>query len=136
MSWPGKKQDESPLNAGMMNVNRCIANNVFIFPCNRLSRNPTSRHALWDFIKENWDMLTKRYVGSMALLGNIVKAGVGRFTSEEMAQDCEKFFEGKNANDISRPIAQSLEVIRSNAKWVARDTEDVREWLSSKGYLA
>ncbi|KAH7054028.1 aminopeptidase [Linnemannia elongata] len=101
-----------------------------------LSRNPTSRHALWDFIKENWDMLTKRYVGSMALLGNIVKAGVGRFTSEEMAQDCEKFFEGKNVNDISRPIAQSLEVIRSNAKWVARDAEDVREWLSSKGYLA
>ncbi|KAF9907526.1 Aminopeptidase 2 mitochondrial [Linnemannia zychae] len=101
-----------------------------------LSRNTTSRHALWDFIKENWDMLTKRYVGSMALLGNIVKAGVGRFTSEEMAKDCEKFFEGKKVDDISRPIAQSLEVIRSNAKWVARDAEDVREWLSSKGYLA
>ncbi|KAG0375070.1 Aminopeptidase 2 mitochondrial [Mortierella sp. AD032] len=101
-----------------------------------LSRNTTSRHALWDFIKENWDMLTKRYEGSMALLGNIVKAGVGRFTSEEMAKDCEKFFEGKKVNDISRPIAQSLEVIRSNAKWVARDAEDVREWLSSKGYLA
>ncbi|KAG0273411.1 Aminopeptidase 2 mitochondrial [Linnemannia exigua] len=101
-----------------------------------LSRNTTSRHALWEFIKENWDMLTKRYEGSMALLGNIVKAGVGRFTSEEMAKDCEKFFEGKKVNDISRPIAQSLEVIRSNAKWVARDAEDVREWLSSKGYLA
>ncbi|KAG0321007.1 Aminopeptidase 2 mitochondrial [Linnemannia gamsii] len=101
-----------------------------------LSRNPTSRHALWDFIKENWVMLTERYVGSMALLGNIVKAGVGRFTSEEMAKDCEEFFEGKKVDDISRPIAQSLEVIRSNAKWVARDAEDVREWLSSKGYLA
>ncbi|ORZ10044.1 aminopeptidase [Lobosporangium transversale] len=101
-----------------------------------LSRNPTSRHALWDYIKINWEMLSTRYDGSMALLGNIVKSGVGRFTSEEMAKDCEGFFEGKKVDDISRPIAQSLEVIRSNAKWVARDLEDVRQWLVSKGYLA
>ncbi|KAF8939128.1 aminopeptidase [Dissophora ornata] len=101
-----------------------------------LSRNPTARHVLWDYIKANWEMLGKRYEGSMALLGNIVKSGVGRFTSEEMAKDCESFFENKNVNDISRPIAQSLEVIRSNAKWVARDAEDVRQWLVSKGYLA
>ncbi|KAF9169052.1 Aminopeptidase 2 mitochondrial [Mortierella sp. AD011] len=101
-----------------------------------LSRNTTARHDLWDYIKTNWDMLNVRYDGSMALLGNIVKSGVGRFTSEEMAKDCENFFEGKKVNDISRPIAQSLEVIRSNAKWVARDAEDVRQWLTEKGYLA
>ncbi|KAG0013555.1 Aminopeptidase 2 mitochondrial [Entomortierella chlamydospora] len=101
-----------------------------------LSRNTTARHDLWDYIKTNWDMLSVRYDGSMALLGNIVKSGVGRFTSEEMAKDCENFFEGKKVNDISRPIAQSLEVIRSNAKWVARDAEDVRQWLTEKGYLA
>ncbi|KAF9348049.1 Aminopeptidase 2 mitochondrial [Mortierella sp. AD094] len=101
-----------------------------------LSRNPTARHDLWDYIKTNWDMLSVRYDGSMALLGNIVKSGVGRFTSEEMAKDCENFFEGKKVDDISRPIAQSLEVIRSNAKWVARDAEDVRQWLAEKGYLA
>ncbi|KAG0195736.1 Aminopeptidase 2 mitochondrial, partial [Mortierella sp. GBA30] len=100
-----------------------------------LSRNTSSRHVLWEYIKANWDMLTKRYEGSMALLGNIVKSGVGRFVSEDMAKDCEKFFEGKNVDDIVRPIAQSLEVVRSNAKWVARDAEDVREWLVSKGYL-
>ncbi|KAG0299845.1 Aminopeptidase 2 mitochondrial [Dissophora globulifera] len=101
-----------------------------------LSRNPASRHVLWEYIKANWEMLSKRYDGSMALLGNIVKSGVGRFASEEMAKDCEAFFEGKNVNDISRPIAQSLEVIRSNAKWVTREADDVREWLVSKGYLA
>ncbi|KAF9963760.1 Aminopeptidase 2 mitochondrial [Modicella reniformis] len=101
-----------------------------------LSRNPTARHVLWDYIKTNWEVLSKRYEGSMALLGNIVKNGVGRFAHEDMAKDCETFFEGKNVNDISRPIAQSLEVIRSSAKWVARDAEDVRQWLASKGYLA
>ncbi|KAI1317204.1 Aminopeptidase 2 mitochondrial [Mortierella claussenii] len=100
-----------------------------------LSRNPHARHELWEYIKTNWEMLSNRYVGSMALLGNIVKSGVGRFTSEEMAKDCEAFFEGKKVDDISRPIAQSLEVIRSNAKWVARDADDVRQWLTSKGYL-
>ncbi|KAG0044198.1 Aminopeptidase 2 mitochondrial [Gryganskiella cystojenkinii] len=101
-----------------------------------LSRNPISRHALWEYIKSNWEMLNKRYEGSMALLGNIVKSGVGRFASEDMAKDCEQFFEGKNVDDISRPIAQSLEVVRSNAKWVSRDAEDVRQWLVTKGYLA
>ncbi|KAF9100853.1 Aminopeptidase 2 mitochondrial [Mortierella sp. AM989] len=101
-----------------------------------LSRNPTARHDLWDYIKTNWEMLSTRYDGSMALLGNIVKSGVGRFTSEEMAKDCENFFEGKKVDDISRPIAQSLEVIRANAKWVARDAEDVRQWFAEKGYLA
>lgn len=102
---------------------------------NRLSRNPTSRHVLWEYIKANWDMLTKRYEGSMALLGNIVKSGMGRFASEDMAKDCENFFEGKNVNDISRPIAQSLEIVRSNSKWVARDAENMREWFVAKGYL-
>ncbi|KAF9217277.1 Aminopeptidase 2 mitochondrial [Podila verticillata] len=101
-----------------------------------LSRNPTSRHTLWEYIKTNWTMLTKRYDGSMALLGNVVKSGVGRFASEEMAKDAEDFFKDKNVADINRPIAQSLEVVRSNAKWVARDAEDVREWFISRGYLA
>ncbi|KAG0343893.1 Aminopeptidase 2 mitochondrial [Podila humilis] len=100
-----------------------------------LSRNPTSRRTLWEYIKANWPMLTKRYDGSMALLGNIVKSGIGRFASEELAKDAEDFFKDKNVADINRPIAQSLEVVRSNAKWVARDAEDVREWFVSKGYL-
>ncbi|KAK3825248.1 MAG: aminopeptidase [Benniella sp.] len=100
-----------------------------------LSRNPLARHELWEYIKANWDMLNKRYEGSMALLGNIVKCGVGRFTHEDMAKDCEAFFEDKKVDDISRPIAQSLEVVRSNAKWVARDAEDMRQWFVSKGYL-
>ncbi|KAF9203865.1 Aminopeptidase 2 mitochondrial [Haplosporangium sp. Z 27] len=101
-----------------------------------LSRNPIARHDLWDYIKANWEMLSNRYDGSMTLLGNIVKNGVGRFTSEAMAKDCENFFEGKKVDDISRPIAQSLELIRSNAKWVTRDAEDVRQWLTEKGYIA
>ncbi|KAF9429405.1 Aminopeptidase 2 mitochondrial, partial [Entomortierella beljakovae] len=101
-----------------------------------LSRNTVARHDLWEYIKTNWETLCTRYDGSMAMLGNIVKSGVGRFTNEEMAKDCERFFEGKNVNDISRPIAQSLEVIRSNAKWVNRDTEDVRQWLTEKGYMS
>ncbi|KAF9557550.1 Aminopeptidase 2 mitochondrial [Mortierella alpina] len=100
-----------------------------------LSRNTASRHALWTYIKENWGMLTQRYEGSMALLGNIVKVGVGRFVAEDMAIDCEEFFKDKNVDDIVRPIAQSLEVVRSNAKWVARDAADVRSWLVSNGYL-
>ncbi|KAF9427522.1 Aminopeptidase 2 mitochondrial [Podila epigama] len=101
-----------------------------------LSRNPSSRHDLWEYIKANWGMLTERYDGSMALLGNIVKSGIGRFASEEMAKDAEAFFQDKKVSDINRPIAQSLEVVRSNAKWVSRDAEDVRAWLVAKGYLA
>lgn len=101
-----------------------------------LSRNPTARHKLWEYIKAHWETMNKRYEGSMALLGNIVKNGVGRFAHEDMAKDCEAFFADKKVDDISRPIAQSLEVIRSSAKWVERDAEDVRQWLVSKGYLA
>ncbi|KAF9585828.1 Aminopeptidase 2 mitochondrial [Lunasporangiospora selenospora] len=101
-----------------------------------LSRNPVSRHMLWDFIKTRWALLSTRYAGSMALLGNIVKQGVGRFASEDMYKECEAFFADKETADIARPIAQSLEIVRSNAKWVTRDAEDLRTWLEVNGYLA
>ncbi|KAG0265873.1 Aminopeptidase 2 mitochondrial [Actinomortierella ambigua] len=100
-----------------------------------LSRNTAARLALWEEIKQNWEMFTVRYAGSLALLGNIVKSGIGRFASNERADECEAFFKERNATDVTRPVAQSVETVRSNAKWVARDTEDVRQWLSSKGYL-
>ncbi|KAG0231570.1 Aminopeptidase 2 mitochondrial [Actinomortierella wolfii] len=100
-----------------------------------LSRNTASRHALWTYIKQNWETLTMRYEGSLAMLGNIVKSGVGRFASDTMADECEAFFKERDAKDVARPVAQSVETVRSNAKWVTRDAEDVRQWLSSKGYL-
>ncbi|CAG8584941.1 6606_t:CDS:1, partial [Paraglomus occultum] len=76
-----------------------------------------------------------RYSKSMTLFGNIVRFGTQHFASEADIADIENFFKDKDTKDITRPLQQSIEKIRSNAAWLGRDAKDVKDWLGSNGYL-
>ncbi|CAG8520004.1 9044_t:CDS:10 [Paraglomus brasilianum] len=97
--------------------------------------NRKARRPLWAFIKANWNKFYERYSKSMTLFGNIVRFGTQNFASEADIADIENFFKGKDTKDITRPLQQSIEKIRSNAAWLERDAKDVKDWLGSNGYL-
>ncbi|PWN42825.1 putative AAP1-alanine/arginine aminopeptidase [Ceraceosorus guamensis] len=96
---------------------------------------PQARKALWNWIKQNWDKLNTRFAGNNFSFGNIVKYALSNLADKEAIQDAESFFEGKQISKISMALAQSLDSIRTNVRWLDSDKQDVEQWLKSNGYL-
>lgn len=52
--------------------------------------------------------------------------------TEEHAQDVEQFFKEHPTPGTDRTVLQSIESIRLNAAWLARDKDSMREYLTSQ----
>ena len=91
---------------------------------NRHLRRPT-----WTFVMEHFDELKKRYDESGTLFGKMLESVLSAFVSEEDARQIEAFFAEHPAPKVSKAIARSLERIRLNARWRARDLASVEQWL-------
>ena len=97
-----------------------------------LAANYKARNALWDFVRANWATLYAKFYSGSFLLGRIVSAALDSFASEARAAEAEAFFaqfKGEDIASIDRSIKQSVEKIRSNAKWVDRSREETAAWL-------
>ena len=57
------------------------------------------------------------------------------FSSLESVEEIERFFKDKNTKGFDQGLAQSLDSVRAKANWIERDGQDVRSWLSDRGYL-
>ncbi|CAG8584761.1 4647_t:CDS:10 [Funneliformis caledonium] len=100
-----------------------------------LQFNHNSRRLLWNFVKDNWDLIHERYSESRALFGHVIKYCIQLFSSEDDIADIEKFFSNKDCKAFERSLQQSLENIRVNAAWLKRDSKDVEDWLKANGFL-
>jgi aminopeptidase 2 len=100
---------------------------------NSIGSTAEGRYPLWTFVQANWSEYERMYAGSMGLFGHVVKASTSRFSKEEMARDIEAFFSDKDTTHVQRPLEQSLEKLRVNAKWLTRARKDVAAWASSSG---
>lgn len=58
---------------------------------------------------------------------------LGTFTSAEWADDVEQFFKSHKAPAAERAVKQTIEKIRSNAAWLARDEAPIRDYFTQIG---
>ncbi|XP_046484591.1 puromycin-sensitive aminopeptidase isoform X1 [Neodiprion pinetum] len=84
----------------------------------------------WAFFKDNWKVLMDRYDGGF-LLSRLVKFTTENFATEESALEVEQFFADHPTPGTERTVQQSLETIRLNAAWLARDREAIKSYLSA-----
>lgn len=91
--------------------------------------NPYGRDLAWEFVKKNWPILKKRYIGGH-FLSRLLGAASGMIKLEQ-AKDLEKFFKKNPVPEANRTIAQSAEQIRSNAAWLKRDKVGIEKFLNS-----
>ncbi|XP_068751951.1 puromycin-sensitive aminopeptidase-like [Montipora capricornis] len=91
------------------------------------------REMAWKFVKDNWEELYNRYEGGF-LLSRLIKSTTDMFASEEAAKEVEEFFAKQSIPSAERTIQQSLETIRLNCKWLARESNKISAWLDEKGY--
>ncbi len=89
------------------------------------------RDMVWDFVKQNWAELDRRYgKGGFAVM-RLVET-TGRFTTAARAQEVEAFFAEHPAPSAARTIQQSLERIRLNERWLQQNAAPIGEWLAAR----
>eukprot|EP01087_Luapelamoeba_hula_P011055 TRINITY_DN2978_c0_g1_i2.p1 TRINITY_DN2978_c0_g1~~TRINITY_DN2978_c0_g1_i2.p1 ORF type:complete len:911 (-),score=164.43 TRINITY_DN2978_c0_g1_i2:27-2624(-) len=102
-----------------------------VFVLVRVAANPKGRQLAWDNLKKNVDTLYKKYTGGF-LVGRLAKGCTQYFLSEEKAKEVEAFFAEHPAPAIDRAVKQSVEEIRANTAWLARDGPAVADWLKTR----
>jgi len=93
----------------------------------------TGRELAWQFLKEHWDELYNRYAGGL-LFSHLIKVTTDSFATEEKIKEIQDFFSKHNVPNAERTVQQSLENIRLNVAWLAREANNVQVWLAGRGY--
>ncbi len=89
--------------------------------------NPKGRYLAWEFVKKNWNLLKERYAGGHYFTRVFQPAG--DFTKVSDAIDIKSFVKKNPIPEARRTISQALERIYSNAEWLKRDRDKIKNFL-------
>ncbi len=85
----------------------------------------------WDFIKDNWKELDRRYgsggFGMMRLV-----AIPGGFTTPEERAEVEEFYKTHPVPSATRSIQQTLERMDLNIKWLEHNRKGLAKWFEGR----
>jgi len=93
-----------------------------------VAKNRAGRDLTWQFFKDNFVQLKGRYASGF-LLSHLVKSCSERFLTESAACEVETFFTEHHLPGSERNVAQSVETIRLNSAWLARDGQDIANFF-------
>ncbi len=82
----------------------------------------------WEFMKNNWPEIERRYAGGGFAIMRLVSI-TGGFTMQDAATDVRTFFDAHPTPSATRAIQQSLERIELNRLWLERNRDDLAAWL-------
>lgn len=87
--------------------------------------------AVFQWMQDNWDELSRRLPPGLSMLGSVVSICTSSFTSEAGLQRVQKFFEERSTKGFEMPLAQSCDAIKAKSAWLGRDREDVKKWVEA-----
>lgn len=95
-----------------------------------IARNPKGQKLAWNFVRENWTHLLKKFdLGSFAVR-TIISGTTSRFSSKDELQEVKQFFEFLKAQGSHLDVFQIvLETISKNIKWLEKNLPTLRSWL-------
>jgi aminopeptidase N len=93
--------------------------------------NRAAKQHVWKFITVNWAKIVKRYGEGGHLLVRFIDPA-SNFTTEKEARMVADFFRKHPAPGGERTVRQTLEEIRIQAAWAARDRQNVQKFLGKK----
>ncbi|XP_029018909.1 endoplasmic reticulum aminopeptidase 2 [Betta splendens] len=98
-----------------------------------VSRNPQGHHLAWNFVKENWDSLVQRLQLGSFCMRNIIIGTTGQFSFPEELTEVQSFFHSiKEQVSQLRAAQLALDNVKKNVRWVKRNLEPLRNWLTEK----
>ncbi|XP_077203790.1 leucyl-cystinyl aminopeptidase [Paroedura picta] len=73
----------------------------------------------WDFVKENWDQLIRKFHSGSFTIQNIVTSTTHQFSTEEHLREVKAFFESKSEETAQlRCVQEAIETIQLNIHWM------------------
>lgn len=100
-------------------------------PLAALRTHTEGTEALFGWMTENWEELSRRFPAGLSMLGTIVSLCTSTFTRETDLERIQKFFETRSTKGFDQGLAQSLDSIRAKSAWLARDREDIKAWTEA-----
>ena len=94
-----------------------------------VSSSAKGRVLAWDFLRENWEELDRRYGRGGFAIMRLVSI-TGGFTTLDRYSEVENFFASNPAPSATRTIQQCLERIKLNAALLDNNRSQIGEWLS------
>jgi aminopeptidase N len=90
-----------------------------------------NRHArltTWQWLKDNWDWLTKNLGTDLSFFRMPIYAGRG-FSDASFLPEFKEFFESHMSPAFERPVKQAIETIEWQSAWKDRDLAPIRDFL-------
>uniref|UniRef100_A0A671KT52 Aminopeptidase n=1 Tax=Sinocyclocheilus anshuiensis TaxID=1608454 RepID=A0A671KT52_9TELE len=89
-----------------------------------ISGNVIGQPLVWDFVRANWEHITKDYDDGSFLFGRLIQGITKKFSTEfDLQQVSSSFSFGTQA------IEQAIEQTKANIKWVSENKVQVMNWL-------
>ncbi|MBI4312121.1 MAG: M1 family metallopeptidase [Chloroflexi bacterium] len=85
----------------------------------------------WDFIKDNWRELDRRYGAGGFGMMRLVSIP-GGFTTPEERAEIEEFYGTHPVPSATRTVQQTLERIDLNVKWLRRNRQGLQRWFEER----
>ncbi|XP_025079132.1 aminopeptidase Ey-like [Pomacea canaliculata] len=100
-------------------------------------QNPIGTSLAWQFVRNNWDVIFKRYNNVVFTLTNLVKALAGRFNTRTQLEEVQNFIDTHpNLGTATRAFQAAVETTRNNIRWMDKNYDVVKSWLAASNYLA
>jgi aminopeptidase 2 len=100
-------------------------------PISALRTHPEGIEALYGWMTENWEELSRRLPAGLSMLGTVVSICTSSFTKQADLDRIQKFFSERSTKGFDQSLAQSCDAIRAKIAWLSRDRKDVEEWVKT-----
>ncbi|XP_003920780.1 endoplasmic reticulum aminopeptidase 2 isoform X1 [Saimiri boliviensis] len=95
-----------------------------------IARNPKGQQLAWDFVRENWTHLLKKFDLGSFDIRIIISGTTSHFSCRDKLQEVKLFFESLESQGSHLDIFQIvLETITKNIKWLEKNLPTLRTWL-------
>lgn len=94
------------------------------------SQNLAGHLLAWDFVKENWDELIKKFHRGSYTMQNIVISTTCQFSTPEHLLEVKTFFESKSEETAQlRYVQEAIETVQLNIHWMTNNLAQLEKLL-------
>ncbi|XP_014652496.1 PREDICTED: endoplasmic reticulum aminopeptidase 2 [Ceratotherium simum simum] len=95
-----------------------------------IARNPEGQRLAWNFVRENWTHLLKKFGLGSFPMRLIISGTTSHFSSRDELQEVKLFFDFLKAQGSHLDVFQIVvENISKNIKWLEKNLPTLRTWL-------
>lgn len=89
------------------------------------------RDIAWKYFKDNVTTFQERFGEGTYIVPRLVESLTQNFASLDKIEEVEAFFKTNEFSGVERTVQQSIEKIRLNQAWLARDSKELEEFLKN-----